>query len=67
MLYAGLDAHKNFCHAIVCAEDGEVVKEGKIRTCKEELRDFFSDFQEVRIAVEASINYEYIFDSLEGD
>lgn len=67
MLYAGLDAHKNFCHAIVCAEDGEVVKEGKIRTYKEELCEFFSNFKEVRIAVEASINYEYIFDSLEGD
>ncbi|MDI6707966.1 MAG: hypothetical protein QME47_02625 [Candidatus Thermoplasmatota archaeon] len=32
MLYAGLDLHKNFSQAMVCREDGSVVKEGKVST-----------------------------------
>lgn len=67
MLYARLDAHKTSHHAIVCAEDGNVLKEGRIRTCRENLYNFFSDFEEVKMAVKVSINYEYIFDSLESE
>lgn len=66
MLYAGLDVHKNFCHAIICAEDGHVVRDGRIRTNAEELSEFFSGLEEVKIAVEACTNYEYVFDALES-
>ena len=42
MLYAGLDVHKNFCQAIVLTKDGEVVKEKRIKSEKEDIEEFFS-------------------------
>ncbi len=66
MLYAGLDIHKNFSQAILCREDGSVVKEGKIATTKEELSKFFLEFKEpIKIAIEATTLCEHVFDILE--
>jgi len=66
MLYAGLDIHKNFSQAVVCRENGNVLKEGRVPTTKESISEFFSEFkEELKIAIEAGINSEYIFDFLE--
>jgi transposase len=65
MLYAGLDVHKDFCQAIVLTKEGEVVKEGRIKSRKEDIEDFFSGLVEVNVAFEASGNYEYFYDILE--
>lgn len=65
MLYAGLDIHKNFCQAIVLTKDGELVKEGRIKSEKEDIEEFFSGFENVKVAFEASTSYEYFYDLLD--
>jgi len=45
MAYAGVDLHKNFCQAIVCTHEGEVLKEGRIATEKEDIEEFFSGLE----------------------
>jgi transposase len=66
MLYAGLDVHKNFCQAIVMTKDGELVKEGRIKSEKEDIQRFFSSLENVEVAFEASGNYEYYYDILDS-
>jgi transposase len=58
--------HKNFCPAIVDTPEGEVLKEGRIPTEKEDITAFFSGLERLEIALEASTNYEYYFDLLES-
>lgn len=65
--YAGLDIHKKNCQAIVCTEKGDIVKEGKIITEMEKIQEFFSDFEELTIAIEACNTWEHIFETLEMD
>ena len=45
MAYAGVDSHKSFCQAIVCTHEGEVLKEGRIPTEKEDIEEFFSGLE----------------------
>lgn len=65
MLYAGMDIHKIHCQAILMTKDGEIVKEERIKSDKEEIKDFFSGFKDVNIAFEASTNYEYFYEVFE--
>jgi hypothetical protein len=60
MVYAGLDLHKSFCQTKVCT------KEGRIKTEKEDIEEFFSDQEDLTIAFEVSGNYEYFYDLLES-
>ena len=53
--YAGLDIHKKTCQAIICTEKGDIVKQGKIPTKNEEIQEFFSDFRNITIAIEAFV------------
>jgi transposase len=66
MAYAGVDLHKSYCQAIVCTEKGEVLKEGRAQTEKEDIGEFFAGFGNLEIALEATTNYEYFYDVLEG-
>jgi transposase len=66
MIYAGLDLHKSFCQTKICTKEGELVKEGRIRTETEDIEKFFSGLEDLTIAFEASGNYEYFYDLLEG-
>jgi len=63
MLYADMDVHKKFCQVIICTKEGEVIKEGKIRT-NEEVKKFFYGIKDLKVAIEASTNYSYIVDAL---
>jgi len=65
--YAGLDIHKKTCQAIICTDKGNIIKEGKITTEKEEIKEFFSEFKELTIAIEACNTWEHIFETLEMD
>jgi len=67
MLYAGIDVHKKFCQVIVCTKEGEIIKEGKVKTNERELRKFFYGLKNVKISIEASRNYGYIVDALAKD
>jgi transposase len=66
MLYAGLDVHKEFCQGVVLTKEGELVREGRLGTEKEDIEEFFEGLDNVRIAYEASGNYEYFYDVLSG-
>jgi hypothetical protein len=66
MAYAGVDLHKSYCQAIVCTEKGEVLKEGRVQTEKEDIGEFFAGFGNLEVALEATTNYEYFYDVLEG-
>jgi len=64
--YAGVDLHKSFCQTIVCTKRWEIDKEGRIKTEKEDIEEFFSDLENLEIALEATTNYEYFYDLLES-
>jgi transposase len=66
MAFAGIDLHKSFCQAIVCTSEGDVLKEGRIPTEQEDIKEFFSGLECLEIALEASTNYEYFYDLLES-
>lgn len=66
MEYAGLDLHKSFCQVLVCEKEGELIKEGRIKTETKDIAEFFSGLEDLTIAFEASSNYEYFYDLLEG-
>ncbi|MCK4398660.1 MAG: transposase [Methanophagales archaeon] len=66
MVYAGLDLHKSFCQVLVCEKEGELIKEGRIKTEAKDIAEFFSGLEDLTIAFEASSNYEYFYDLLEG-
>ena len=63
--YVGLDIHKKTCQAIICTEKGDVVKQGRIPTNKEQIKEFFSKHGKITIAIEACNHWEHIFDTLE--
>ena len=67
MLCAGMDVHKKFCQIIVCTKEGEVIKEGKVKTSEREIREFFYGLKNITLAIEASRNYGYIVDALAKD
>jgi transposase len=66
MEYAGLDLHKSFCQTKICTKEGELIKEGRIKTETKDIEVFFSGLEDLTIAFEASGNYEYFYDLLEG-
>ncbi len=66
MLYVGMDIHKNFSYVVVKTEKGKVVKEDKVKTDKEEIQGFFEDIvEEFEVAMEATGNYEFFYETLE--
>lgn len=65
--YAGLDIHKKNCQAIICTEKGKTVKQGRIPAEKDKIQDFFSEFKNITIAIEACNTWEHIYDLLETD
>ncbi len=66
MLYAGMDIHKRNTHAVVKTEKGEVIKEDEIRTKEKKIKQFFEDIEEeFEVAMEATGNYEFFYETLE--
>ena len=66
MLVSGLDVHKNFSQAIIMTEKGEIIKEAKIRTTREDILNFYSSYPEITIAMEACYAYEPIYEALDN-
>lgn len=61
-----MDIHKNFSLAVIKTEKGQVIKEEKIKTNKEEIRRFFQDIGEkFEVAMEATGNYEFFYETIE--
>jgi transposase len=47
-------------------KEGELIKEGRTNTETKDIEEFFSGLEDLKIAFEASGNYEYFYDLLEG-
>lgn len=66
--YAGLDLHKSMSVISVKDETGTLLKQGKAANDRTALEAFFKPFAEskVSIALEATSNYQWMYDTLEG-
>ena len=65
--YAGLDLHKSMSVIVVKDKEGVLLKHGKVNNEIHALKEFFSDFDEdnVRVVMEATTNYSWMYDQLE--
>ena len=66
MLYAGMDIHKESTHAVVKTKQGKVIKEDEIKTKEKKIKQFFEDVEKkFEVAMEATGNYEFFYETLE--
>ena len=63
--YVGLDIHKTFCHATIMAEDGTIVKSGRIEANEKKLQQFFIGIENAEVVIEASGMWEPYYNLLE--
>ena len=63
--YVGLDVHKRTCHATAMNEHGEILKEGRFLTKREEFEYFFRDIDDAKVAMEASYFWQPVYELLE--
>ena len=61
----GIDYHKNYSHASIITEDGELRKE-KLLNRKEVFKEFLSEYNDVVAVVEACWNWPVAVELLEG-
>jgi transposase len=64
--YAGLDVHKQTCHATVMDERGRIVRQERFPNKREEYRRFFSDIGKAKVAMEASYCWQPLYELLES-
>ena len=66
MLYGGMDLHKKSSEIVVKTKDGEQVKEGRVKSEKEPIEEFFEEIDEqIKLAIEASPQSQYFYDLIE--
>ncbi|KXB06541.1 hypothetical protein AKJ51_03555 [candidate division MSBL1 archaeon SCGC-AAA382A20] len=63
--YTGLDVHKENFHATVMGDDGEILRRQRFPNSLEEVKSFFSDIGDGKVALEASYFWEPVYDELE--
>lgn len=67
MYYAGIDAHKRTCTIVILDDSGNKIKEGKVETNEQEIKEFFAPFREnVSAVVETCLNWFFIHKILKG-
>lgn len=66
--YAGLDLHKSMSVISVKDENGKLLKQAKVTNDRIALEQFFKPFTQgqVRTALEATSNYQWMYDTLES-
>ena len=61
-----MDIHKESTHAVVKTKQGKVIKEDEIKTKEQKIKQFFEDIEEeFEVAMEATGNYEFFYETLE--
>jgi hypothetical protein len=62
MIYRGLDLRKSFCPTKICTIEGELIKEGRIKTDTKDIEEFFSGLEDMKtkIIAEAKIKTDKI-------
>ncbi len=66
MKYVGLDVHKRTCHATVMDEQGNIEKQEKFLNKREEYGRLFSSIRDAKVAMEASLCWQPVYEMLEG-
>ncbi|KXB08809.1 hypothetical protein AKJ56_00305 [candidate division MSBL1 archaeon SCGC-AAA382N08] len=64
-VFTGLDVHKEYHHATVMDEDGEILRQRRFPNSLEGIKSFFSDIKGGEVALEASQFWEPVYDELE--
>ncbi|KXA91909.1 hypothetical protein AKJ63_00445 [candidate division MSBL1 archaeon SCGC-AAA259D18] len=64
-MFVGLDVHKEYHHATVMDEDGEILRRQRFPNSLEEVKSFFSDIDDGKVALEASYFWKPVYDELE--
>ncbi|KXA95883.1 hypothetical protein AKJ65_00070 [candidate division MSBL1 archaeon SCGC-AAA259E19] len=62
--YIGIDIHKDFCHATVQNQDGEIVKKGEFENSPSGYDEFFKGIGEASVAIEAGDAWQPVYDHL---
>jgi transposase len=66
-LYVGMDIHKNFIQAAAMDENGNIIKEQKIKSNKEEIKGFIHNLknpEKVQAAIEATCTWYNVYEIL---
>lgn len=64
--YAGLDLHKSMSVIVVKDQTGQLIREGRVPNERTALQAFFRDQPSLTIALEATTNYTWMYDTLEA-
>lgn len=64
--YIGVDLHKNTCYITIMDKEGDVKKQTEISTDASEVRDFFKEHKEAKVAVESTMNWMPFYENLES-
>ncbi|KXB01449.1 hypothetical protein AKJ41_01520 [candidate division MSBL1 archaeon SCGC-AAA259O05] len=59
--YIGIDIHKDFCHATVQNQDGEIVKKGEFENSPSGYDEFFKGIGEASVAIEAGDAWQPVY------
>jgi transposase len=62
--WIGLDVHKRTCHATVLDERGVIVQT-KLQNEPEELKQFFENFDDAKVAMEAAYFWQPVYELIE--
>jgi len=68
-IYVGMDIHKNFIQAAAMDENGDIIKEQKIKSNKEEIKRFICNLknpEKVQAAIEATCTWYHVYETLDA-
>jgi len=66
MKYIGIDIHKEFCVVAEMDKEGNVLRQDKIDTSKEAIREYFSSIGEAKVAIESTGIWEWIYEIIDA-
>lgn len=67
MIYIGMDIHKYFIQGVAIDEKGRKVRELRFKNNREEIKRFIESFgSKVRVAIEGTFGWQYVYDILES-
>jgi transposase len=63
-MYIGLDVHKNYLQAAVLNDEGQLLKQQKIRNSRDEIASFLQPFENAKVVIESSSTWYPIYQLL---
>jgi transposase len=64
--YVGMDIHKNFIQAAAMDEQGNILREQKLKTTRDNIKQFINslDTKQIHAAIEATCTWYHIYETL---